>query len=73
VNLRGNIYNSASCLGKNVVVSPFCASRNLAIITEATAGTSQRELLNVLGGRVALDDATAALSLSWLHPVIKPR
>jgi len=62
VNLLGKIYNSASYAGKNVVVSPFCVSRNLAIITQATVGTSQQELLSVLGGRVALDDATAALS-----------
>ncbi|MBN1472893.1 MAG: hypothetical protein JW925_14055 [Syntrophaceae bacterium] len=62
VNLLDEIYNNDSCRGKNVVASPFCVSRNLAIITEATTGTSQIELLDVLGGRAALDDATSALS-----------
>ncbi len=62
VNVLNKIYTSDSYLGKNVVVSPFCASRNLAIITEATTGTSQTELLGVLGGRQALDDARSALS-----------
>jgi serpin B len=61
VNLLDKIYTSNSYLGKNVVVSPFCASLNLAIITEATTGTSQTELLGVLGGRPALDDARPAL------------
>jgi serine protease inhibitor len=62
VNLLAKIYNSASFRGKNVVISPFCISRNLAIVTEATTGTSKTELLNVLGGRAALDDANPALS-----------
>jgi serine protease inhibitor len=62
VNLLAEIYNNESYRGKNVVVSPFCISRNLAIITEATNGTSQKELLDALGGRAALDDATSALS-----------
>jgi serine protease inhibitor len=62
VNLLGTIYTTGSYLGKNVVVSPFCISRNLAIITEAASGTSQKELLDALGGRAALDDARTALS-----------
>ena len=62
VKLLEKIYNSASFLGKNVVVSPYCISRNLAIVTEATTGTSKTELLNVLGGKAALDDANPALS-----------
>jgi serpin B len=62
VNLLEKIYATESYRGKNVVVSPYCISRNLAIITEAAAGTSQTELLNVLGGRAALDEATNALS-----------
>ncbi len=53
VNLLDKIYSSSSYLGKNVVISPFCVSRNLAIITEATTGASQTEILNALGGRPA--------------------
>jgi serine protease inhibitor len=62
VNLLDKIYSNDSYRGKNVVISPFCISRNLAIITEAATGASQKELLDVLGGSVALDDATSALS-----------
>ena len=62
VNLLDNIYSGDSYRGKNVVISPFCISRNLAIVTEAATGASQKELLDVLGGRTALDDATSALS-----------
>jgi serine protease inhibitor len=62
VKLLNEVYKNELYLNKNVVLSPFCVSRNLAIITEATTGTSQQELLNVLGGRTALDDATSALS-----------
>jgi serine protease inhibitor len=61
VNLLDKIYASDTFRDKNVVASPFCISRNLAVITEAASGISQTELLNVLGGRAALDDATAAL------------
>jgi hypothetical protein len=42
-------------------VSPYCIGRNLANITEASIGATQQELLDVLGGRVALDDANSAL------------
>jgi len=61
VNLLSKIYSSDSYRDKNVVVSPYCVSRNLAIITEAATGGSQKELLDALG-RPALDDATSALS-----------
>ncbi len=62
VNLLDEVYKDESCHDKNVVLSPFCVSRNLAIITEAATGASKQELLDALGGRVALDDATSALS-----------
>lgn len=62
VNLLDTIYGSELFRDKNVIMSPYCISRNLAIITEAATGTTQQELLSVLGGRVALDGATAALS-----------
>ncbi|MBN1574947.1 MAG: hypothetical protein JW913_00240 [Chitinispirillaceae bacterium] len=62
VNLLGGMYKDDSYRDKNIVVSPFCISRNLAIITEATTGDSKQELLDALGGRAALDDATSALS-----------
>jgi len=61
VKLLGEIYKSDTFFNKNVVVSPFSVSRNLAIITEATTGESKNELLAALGGRAALDDATTAL------------
>ena len=62
VNLLNTIYSSESFRSKNVVMSPYCIDRNLAIITEAATGTTQQELLSALGSRVALDGANAALS-----------
>ncbi len=62
VNLMGEIYKSSLFHDKNLVLSPYCISRNLAIITEASTGETQKELLAAIGGRVALDDVHAALS-----------
>jgi serpin B len=62
VNLLGEIYKSSSFHDKNLVLSPYCISRNLAIITDASVGETQKELLGAIGGRVTLDDAHAALS-----------
>jgi serpin B len=62
IKLLNEVYKNELYRNKNIVLSPFCLSRNLAIITEATIGTSQQELLTALGGRTALDDATSALS-----------
>ena len=62
VNLLDEVYKNDLYHDKNVVLSPFCLSRNLAIITEATTGESRLELLDVLGGEAALDDARPALS-----------
>jgi len=62
INLLKTICSSDSFHEKNVVVSPYCISRNLAIITEAATGGTQQELLYALGGRPALDDAASALS-----------
>jgi serpin B len=62
VNLIGEIYKSSLFHDKNLVLSPYCISRNLAIITDASTGETQQELLATIGGRVALDDAHAALS-----------
>lgn len=61
VNLLDKIYNDDLYNGKNIVASPCCISRNLAIITEAATGETQQELLNALEGRAALDDANSAL------------
>jgi serine protease inhibitor len=47
VNLLSKIYSTDSYHGKNVVVSPYCVSRNLAIITEAATGTTQKELSTI--------------------------
>jgi serpin B len=62
VNLLSEIYKSSLFHDKNLVLSPYCISRNLAIITDASTGETQKELLAAIGGRVALDDAHAALS-----------
>jgi serpin B len=62
VNLLGEIYKSSLFHDKNLVLSPYCISRNLAIITDVSTGETQKELLAAIGGRVALDDAHAALS-----------
>lgn len=48
--------------GQNLILSPFCLSRNLSIIAEGTTGDSKQELLNILGGQSAIDDAKNALS-----------
>ncbi|HEX2955440.1 MAG TPA: serpin family protein [Chitinispirillaceae bacterium] len=61
VNLFGEIYKSSLFHDKNLVLSPYCISRNLAIITDASVGETQQELLAAIGGRVALDDAHSAL------------
>lgn len=62
INLLGQIYKSSLFHDKNLVLSPYCISRNLAIITDASTGETQQELLAAIGGRVALDDAHAALN-----------
>lgn len=62
VNLLDEVYKNESFHNKNVILSPYCINRNLAIITEATVGESKEELLSVLGGQAALDDARSALS-----------
>jgi serpin B len=62
VNLLNEVYRDELYHDKNVVLSPFCVNRNLAVIAEATTGASKQELLNALGGQTALDDATSALS-----------
>jgi serpin B len=62
INLLEKICTGETFRNKNIVVSPFCVSRNLALITEAATSDSKRELLSVLGGQPALDDATSALS-----------
>jgi serpin B len=62
INLLGEIYKNSLFHDKNLVLSPYCISRNLAIITDASTGETQKELLAAIGGRVALDDAHAALS-----------
>lgn len=60
-NLLHALCTSESLVDKNIVISPFNISRNLAIITEAATGETKQELLNALGGQAALDDAQEAL------------
>ena len=62
VKLLDKVYNSKQFMDNNVILSPFSIGRNLAVITEGTAGESKQEILNCLGGQAALDDAQAALS-----------
>ena len=62
VNLLKQVYNDENYLNKNLVLSPFSVSRNLAVLTEGTTGESKQELLDALGGQTALDDAKDALS-----------
>lgn len=61
-NLLTQIYKDKDFINKNVVISPFSISRNLAVITEGSIGNTKQELLNSLGGQIALDDAKNALS-----------
>jgi serine protease inhibitor len=62
INLLRALCTSDSLADKNVIVSPFNISRNLAIITEAGTGETKQELLDALGGQHALDDAQQALA-----------
>lgn len=62
INLLREVYNTENFSNKNLVLSPFSISRNLAVLTEGTTGASKQELLDVLGGQVALDDAKNALA-----------
>lgn len=61
-NLLTHVYKDKNFLNRNVVLSPFSISRNLAVITEGSVSNTKRELLSALGGQVALDDAKNALS-----------
>ncbi len=62
VNLLKTAYMTSDFLGKNLILSPFSVSRNLAVLTEASSGQTRQEMLDVLGGQKALDDARSALS-----------
>ena len=62
VNLLREVYATSDFSGKNLVLSPFSVSRNLAVAAEATIGESKQQLLDALGGQTALDHAKDALS-----------
>jgi serpin B len=62
IRLLSTIYKSENVPGKNVIISPFSVSRTLAVLTEGAADKAKSELLEALGGQVALDDAKDALS-----------
>lgn len=62
VNLLDIVYSDTQFNRKNIVLSPFSVSRSLAILAEGASGKSKSELLEALGGQVALDDASDALS-----------
>ncbi|MBN2035611.1 MAG: hypothetical protein JW768_02600 [Chitinispirillaceae bacterium] len=62
VTLLRTVYATGAFSGKNLILSPFSVSRNLAVIAEGTVGESKQELLDALGGQTALDHAKDALS-----------
>lgn len=62
INLLKHVYGEDTFYNKNLVISPFSISRNLSVIAEGASGNTKTELLNALGGEVALNDAKAALS-----------
>lgn len=62
VNLLKKVYIDPDIYEKNLVLSPFSIGRNLAVLTEGATGESRQQLLDALGGEVALNDATDALS-----------
>jgi serpin B len=61
VNLLNTVYTTSDFLGKNLILSPFSVSRNLAVLADASSGQTRQEMLDVLGGQKALDDARTAL------------
>ncbi len=62
IRLLYHVYRDSQFVDRNLVLSPFSVSRCLAVLTEGASGTSKRELLDALGGQVALDDAREALA-----------
>lgn len=62
VNLLEKVYSETQFNKKNVVLNPFSVSRCLAVLTEGAIGKSKSELIEALGGQVALDDAVEALT-----------
>jgi len=61
VNLLKKVYADEEFLDNNLVLSPYCVSRNLSVLAEGVVGVSKEELLTALGGQAALDDAQEAL------------
>jgi serine protease inhibitor len=59
VKLTQTVYSEN--VNKNLVISPFSVSRNLSAITAGASGTTKQELLQVLGGQTAIDQAANTL------------
>lgn len=62
VRLLNRVYRDTMFKDRNVVLSPFSVSRSLAVLAEGASGTARAELLEALGGQIALNDAREALA-----------
>lgn len=62
INFLTAAYKRVETPGTNLVLSPYSIHRNLSVLTEGASSNTRKELIEALGGEVALEDAKSALS-----------